>query len=230
MNNMLIINTTFKFNIYYNIQSKSDVSGENYVYEKTRPNSEEFVLNSSVIPLGKASSLRLKSETIIKDEQDYVNKLLFYYGAEETRKKPKQFDKHTLSYRQFMGIRADFRRSEFWVQERGGTLRKNGSIYRGNFKPLELDKGEWNKNDFPSDTWGTYHCHYGNTDDYEYGFNLLTPYHSEIDYDFDSSIGISSLVVNRIDISWNSEQYYNTSIFKFSITYNYFSLLFFGIK
>ncbi len=40
---------TIFYAINGNIQSKSDVSGENYVYEKGRPNSVEFVLNSAVI-------------------------------------------------------------------------------------------------------------------------------------------------------------------------------------
>ncbi len=78
---------TMSYAINGNIQSKSDVSGENYVYNKKLPNALEFILESK----GKISSMKQEitynAYNLIETIKEGTKSAEFYYGAYELRKR-----------------------------------------------------------------------------------------------------------------------------------------------
>jgi len=119
------------------------------------------------------------------------------------------FDGKTLSYRQFMGMSADFQRSKFWGREFGGVLKENGGyVHRYKTHPLLNPEGQtrlhWDVVNFPADTWATSHSHWAEPGT-AFGNEIAVRYHSPLDIEFDNgTYGFSSFVVNRYDASFNS--------------------------
>jgi hypothetical protein len=125
------------------------------------------------------------------------------------------FDGKTLSYNQFMRIGAEFQRSTFWKRERGGYL-----VGKKFVKYPAWTRHKYSV-DTPNsyldvDTWATFHTHWD-----EPGKNVTingvefttSQYHTPKDYDADSYLGFSSLVVNKYNASFNSQIQMISSVF-----------------
>jgi RHS repeat-associated protein len=118
------------------------------------------------------------------------------------------FEGHTLSYRQFMGMSADYQRSAFWKAEFGGVLTESGRyIHRYGTKPLLNPNGEtrlhWDPVNFPEDVWATSHSHTAEPGTI-IGDEITVRYHSILDSEFDVRWRQSSFVINKYDASFHS--------------------------
>lgn len=113
-----------------------------------------------------------------------------------------RFEGHQLSYRQFMGIGADFQRARFWHREHGGLLMENGSIDRGAVYKRHPDFIEWDQEAVLNDTWGTYHAHWARAGNPAPGGGFYMDYHSPQDFTGAISEHFGSLVINRFDASY----------------------------
>ncbi len=119
-------------------------------------------------------------------------------GYYKYRRSGVTFDGKTLSYRQFMGMSADFQRSKFWGREFGGYLLEGGG-YKHSYgtHPLLNPEGA-TRCDLGGDliystkTWASFHAHWGEPE-----------YHSPRDYKFDSRWMRSSFVINKYNASFN---------------------------
>ena len=119
------------------------------------------------------------------------------------------FDGHSLSYRQFMGMSADFQRSEFWEREFGGVLTESGGYVHSYAEhPFSNPSGattlSWDINNLPADTWATYHTHYGEPGTLAPDGGIFTQYQSPTDYKFDMRWNISSITINKYDACFSS--------------------------
>lgn len=126
---------------------------------------------------------------------------------------------HDISYRQYLSMQADFQRSRFWRNERGGFLLDNGKIWRFPASSRTSHGINW-QGDIPEGAFAMYHTHWdapGKTiwvnsmgdrvDNSSNPLALLAPgvgqtttarYHGAYDY-----MPWDSYVINRFDMSFN---------------------------
>ena len=127
------------------------------------------------------------------------------------------FDGKTLSYRQFMGMSADFQRSKFWKKEYGGFL----------VDKKYIRYPAWTRHKYSVDipnyidenTWATFHTHWDEPGIEISKGNFTAQYHTynesgiNSDWHADKYLGISSIVINRYDASYNSIPGQYTTVF-----------------
>ncbi|PJB55188.1 MAG: hypothetical protein CO098_17620, partial [Bacteroidetes bacterium CG_4_9_14_3_um_filter_41_19] len=155
---------------------------------------------------------------------------------EQYRKSGMTFEGHTLSYKQFNGMSADFQRSSFWKREFGGVLTEGGRyVHRYRIHPLRNPKGgteiNWDVENLPWDTYATSHSHFAKAGTIAPDGGTYVQYHSPKDIRFDNRFNISSFTVNRFDANFNSVVGLGNTECYFSAGFvrNPYNLLFFGL-
>jgi hypothetical protein len=122
------------------------------------------------------------------------------------------FDGHTLSYRQFMGMSADFQRSIFWEQERGAFLVGEKYIRYPAKTRYKYGVDILNSKSL-NESWATFHTHWDEPGIRLSNGDITVQYHSKLDFDGDIKINRSSIVINKYDASFNSISGKYTTVF-----------------
>jgi RHS repeat-associated protein len=127
-----------------------------------------------------------------------------------------------LSYRQYLGIQADFQRSRFWKREHGGHLLSNGRIDRSAVIGRGRDFILWDPNKVNQDAWADYHIHHGEAGSPAPNGGVWMADHSPLDLNYRADREfIGSIVANRIDTYYRPPGVFNRSgLINFNTNFN----------